>query len=128
MDFAVVRLFGKQHLVKEGDLIVVNAKIDTKDLTIDEVLLLNVGEDLKIGTPLVEKAVVKVEVMKTGKGKKIDIIKFKAKSRYRRKMGFRPLETTLKILNIGETPKQSSIVKKSPVVKKPKILKTKGVI
>lgn len=122
MDFAVVRLFGKQHLVKEGDLLVVNAKIDTKDFLINEVLLLNIGEDLKIGAPLVEKAVVKTEVVKTGKGKKIDIIKFKAKSRYRRKMGFRPLETTLKILSISEAPKQSSVVKKSPVRKTPKKL------
>lgn len=125
MDFAVVRLFGKQHLVIEGDLLAVNAKIDAKDFLINEVLLLNVGEDLKIGTPLVEKATVKAEVVKTGKGKKIDVIKFKAKSRYRRKMGFRPLETTLKILSIGETPKQSSPVKKSPVVKKPRVKKTK---
>ena len=119
MNFAVIRLFGKQHLVKEGDLLVVNAKIDTKDFSINEVLLLNIGEDLKIGTPLVEKAVVKAEVVKTGKGKKIDVIKFKAKSRYRRKMGFRPLETTLKILSIGETPKQS----KSPIVKRPRVKK-----
>lgn len=117
MDFAVVRLFGKQHLIKEGDLIVVNAKIDAKDFLINEVLLLNLGEDLKIGTPLVEKAMVKTEVVKTGKGKKIDVIKFKAKSRYRRKMGFRPLETTLKIVSLSNEPKLSSPVKKTPVKK-----------
>ena len=111
MDFAVVRLFGKQHLVKEGDLIAVNAKIDTKDFLINEVLLLNLGEDLKIGTPLVEKAVIKAEVVKTGKGKKIDVIKFKAKSRYRRKMGFRPLETTLKILSLGAPVKKPRVKK-----------------
>lgn len=123
MDFAVVRLFGKQHLVTEGDLLAVNAKIDTKDFLINEVLLLNVGEDLKIGTPLVEKATVKAEVVKTGKGKKIDVIKFKAKSRYRRKIGFRPLETTLKILSISDKPIIASVAKQSSTVKKSKIKK-----
>ena len=125
MDFAVVRLAGKQHLVSPGSEITI-----TGDPTKIEVLLLSLGDKLTVGTPLVEPVEVKTEVLSKGKGKKIHIVKFKAKSRYRRKMGFRPLETKLKILSIGSEPviaseakQSSSPLKKSPAVRKPKAKK-----
>lgn len=114
MNFAVIKLFGKEHLVREGDLVTVNAKIEGQLLDIPEVLLLNVDDDLKIGTPFVSGAVISAEIVKTGKGEKLHISKFKAKSRYRRTMGFRPLETQIKIVSLS---KQPSSEKKVPVKK-----------
>lgn len=102
MDFAVVKIAGKQHLVKVGDSLTVEAPIgvDKKTLSFSEVLLLQSGDQLKVGTPLVGGAVVKTDVTASGKGEKIHILKFKAKARYRRAMGFRPRITTLKITAI----------------------------
>lgn len=120
MDFAVVKIAGKQHLVKVGDSVTVEAPIgqDKKTLTFSEVLLLQTDDRLSIGTPQVSGAVVKADVTASGKGEKIDILKFKAKARYRRAMGFRPMITTLKITNI-ETGK----VKEEKPVKKAKTKK-----
>lgn len=104
MDFAVVKIAGKQHLVSVGDQIEVNAdlgKIGDK-VSLDEVLLLSQNDKVAIGTPLVGKTKVAAEVVFSGKGEKIRVAKFKAKARYRKVMGFRPLLTTLKILNVGD--------------------------
>jgi len=59
------------------------------------------GTDTKIGTPFVDGAKVTVSVMETGKGKKIHIVKYKPKSRYRRNNGHRQPYTKLKIEKIG---------------------------
>lgn len=102
MDFAVVKIAGKQHLVRVGDSVTVEAPIgvDKKTLSFSEVLLASLGDKLSVGTPLVSGIVVKADVVASGKGKKINILKFKAKARYRRAMGFRPRITTLKITAI----------------------------
>lgn len=122
-DFAVIRLAGKQHLVSPGSEIEI-----TGDDSKIEVLLLAKDDKISVGTPLVVDCPVKTEVIFEGKGEKIRVMKFKAKSRYRRVMGFRPQITKLKILSIGETviaseAKQSPSIKKSPVVKKTKTKK-----
>ena len=96
MNFAVVRVSGKQYLVEEGDTI----NID-KPSEIKEVLLLADDSGVKIGTPLVAGAVVKSEVVSSGLGSKIRVAKFKAKSRYRKVMGFRAKVTKLKITKIS---------------------------
>lgn len=118
MNFAVIRAGGKQYLVKEGDLITIQGEFGG-------VLLASIDDKIKIGTPLVADVVVKTEVVKEGRGPKIRVAKFKAKSRYRRVMGFRPKEIQLKILSIGEpviarsaAPKQSPSVKKSRIKSK----------
>jgi large subunit ribosomal protein L21 len=107
MDFAVVKIAGKQYLVKVGDSVTVEALLgqEKKSLSFSEVLLLQTDGQLKIGTPLVSGAVIKAEIVNTGKGEKITVRKFKAKSRYRRTMGFRPLITTLKISAISFRPR-----------------------
>lgn len=103
MDFAVVKIAGKQFLVKVGDTVTVEAPIgvDKKTLSFSEVLLLSARDKITIGTPLVDGAVVKADVIASGKGKKIHILKFKSKIRYRRAMGFRPQITTLKVTAIS---------------------------
>ncbi len=104
MKFAVIRVFGKQYLVKEGGQIeIAGLSGDVgKPLSLSEVLLVSNDSGLKIGTPFVDKAVVKTEIVSSGLGPKLHIAKFKAKSRYRRTQGFRPRQTILKITKIGE--------------------------
>ena len=85
--YAVIETGGKQLRVEEGQTYFVE-KLDVNagdEVVIDKVVLF-AGETTKIGTPYVEGAKVTCKVEKNGKGKKIDIFKYKAKkgSTYRR--------------------------------------------
>ena len=85
--YAVIETGGKQLRVEEGQAYFVE-KLDVNagdEVVIDKVVLF-AGETTKIGTPYVEGAKVTCKVEKNGKGKKIDIFKYKAKkgSTYRR--------------------------------------------
>ena len=104
MDFAVIKFAGKQYLIKTGDIIEVEGLLEVgkKPLETSDVLLISQNEALTIGAPLVAGAKVTAEVISAGKGEKIRVMKFKAKSRYRRVMGFRPLISKLKILSISK--------------------------
>lgn len=108
MTFAVVRVCGKQYLVSEGTTITID-----KPSEIKEVLLYSDDSGVRIGTPLVEGILVKSEVVSSGLGPKIRVAKFKAKSRYRRVMGFRAKQTILKITQIGEVAKKTPVKKKT---------------
>jgi len=100
--YAVVKIGGSQYKVAEGDEIAVD-KIDGekgKSLNFEEVLLLVDEKRVTIGQPLVKNAKIKAEIVDQFKGKKIRVATYKAKSRYRRVKGFRPLLTRVKILSI----------------------------
>lgn len=97
--FAVIRIGGKQYRVTEGQEILVDKLTDLK--AIPEVLLFVDGDVVKVGTPIVIGAQVKVKVLaEVEKGEKIDIFKYKAKSRERRHVGFRPQYTRLLVEKI----------------------------
>ena len=70
------------------------------ELTFDRVLLISDGTGVKIGTPVVEGASVKAQVIGTEKGPKIRIGVFKRRKKYRRKIGYRDSLTRVKILDI----------------------------
>ena len=67
----------------------------------DEVLAVLDGENSKIGAPVVEGAVVEAKVVKNGKGKKIDIIRYKAKKGEKRHIGHRQPYTKVEITKIA---------------------------
>lgn len=97
--FAVIRIAGKQYRVTEGQEILVDKLNDLK--IVPEVLLFVDGDKVEVGTPVLKKAVVKVKVLKeVEKGEKVDIFKYKAKSRERRHVGFRAQYTRLLIEKI----------------------------
>ncbi len=97
--FAVIRILGKQYRVIEGQEILVDKM---NDLTITpEVLLVADGDKVEVGTPVLTKAKVTVKVLaEVEKGEKIDIFKYKAKSRERRHIGFRAQYTRLLVEKI----------------------------
>jgi large subunit ribosomal protein L21 len=101
MNYAVIQTGGKQYKVKVGDILELDrVKTTNKKIEFDKVLLLSDGEELKVGMPYVADARVVGEVLKDTVGKKIRVLKFRAKSRYRRVLGFRPKYTLVKIEKI----------------------------
>lgn len=99
MNYAIIRLQGKQYRVTQGDEILVGKVADEPK---PEVLLIKNGEKLTIGTPTVQGSKVSLKVIKElEKGSKVTIFKYKSKSRYRRKTGFRPKYTRLEVSKIS---------------------------
>ncbi len=100
---AVIQTGGKQYLVKAGETLRVE-KLEAKDgdvLSFDPLLVADeTGKDAKVGAPTVKGASVAATVVRTGKGDKVTIIKFHAKTRYKRKAGHRQLFTEIKIDNV----------------------------
>ena len=82
--YAVLRISGLQYLVREGDVVDV---VKSKELR-PEVLLLNQEGKLTIGTPIVEGTKIDIEV-ENEYNEKIQIRRYKSKSRYRRTKGFK---------------------------------------
>ena len=95
--YAIIKTGGKQYKVSEGDVIKVE-KIEAEagdKIEFDQVLMV-AGDDVKVGSPVVEGAKVSAEVLDQKKDKKIVIFKFKAKKNYRKKKGHRQPYTLVK--------------------------------
>ena len=100
--FAIFVTGGKQYKVAEGDVIFVEklGLAEGEKVTFDKVLCVN-GETLSVGTPYVEGATVVASVLKNGKSKKIDVIKYKAKKNEKKKIGHRQPYTKVQIQTIS---------------------------
>ncbi len=91
MVYAIIETGGKQYRVSEGDEVLVE-KLDKGEgdaVTFDKVLAVVKKGELVVGTPTVSGAKVTGKVVEHGKGKKILVFKYKAKSNYRRRQGHR---------------------------------------
>ena len=100
--FAIFVTGGKQYKVAEGDVIFVEklGLAEGEKVTFDKVLCVN-GETLSVGTPYVQGATVVANVLKNGKSKKIDVIKYKAKKNEKKKIGHRQPYTQVEITKIA---------------------------
>jgi len=99
---AVIKTGGKQYIVTPGEKIKIE-KLDKKEgseITFNEVLVVEKNKKVEIGTPLVKGAKVIGEVLAQGKGKKVIIFKYKAKTRYKVKKGHRQPFTEVEITKI----------------------------
>lgn len=98
--YAIILINGNQHKVSEGEEILVDKLKNTKIKP--EVLLLVNGGKVSIGKPYVKGAKVRLKVLQPEeKGRKLYVYKFRAKSRYRRKYGFRHHFSRLLVENIS---------------------------
>lgn len=101
---AVIQLAGKQFVVKTGDKIETE-KLEAKvgdSISVSEVLLVNDGSQTKLGTPFLDGATVSLVLDRTDKADKVEIRKFKAKSRYRRTTGHRQTTSHLTVTGINQ--------------------------
>lgn len=110
MAVAVIKTGGKQYVVEPGTVIAIEklgrrsatqvlAKGDS--ITFDEVLMTDSGSALKLGLPTLAGAKVTGTVQSVGRAKKIEVVKYKAKSRYLKRRGHKQPQIKVKIDSIG---------------------------
>ena len=100
---AIIVTGGKQYTVAEGDILYVEKLGVEAEETVkfEQVLAVLDGENTKFGTPVVEGAAVEAKVVKNGKGKKIHVLKYKAKENEKKKIGHRQPYTKVEITKIA---------------------------
>lgn len=100
--FAIIETGGKQYWVSPQDKIRIE-KLPGEagnEIQFDKVLLVADGADVKIGKPHVPEAKVVGKVLAQGRAKKIKILKYHSKTRYRRHIGHRQDYTEVEIQTI----------------------------
>lgn len=100
--YAVFRTGGKQFRAEVGmTLRVPSMDVDAgSTVTFDDVLLASKGDEVVVGSPVVEGASVKAEVVKHGRDKKVIVFKRKRRKQYRKKAGHRQGFTEVKVSEI----------------------------
>ena len=101
--YAIIEEGGKQFKVTTGQTLLIDRKVDegTTTLNLDRVLLVGVGADAKIGTPLVAGATVSVDVIGDVKGPKVISFDYKRRKGYRKTKGHRQQYTKVKVTAIN---------------------------
>ena len=100
--YAVFSTGGKQYRASEGDIVRVE-KLDVEKgatIELDQVLMVGEGDNVRIGTPIVDGGKVTAEVVDHGRGDKIRIIKFRRRKHHMKQMGHRQYYTEIKITGI----------------------------
>jgi len=92
MEYAVIEAFGKQHLVKPGDKVIIDGHVE--DIAKAVTVLLHNATSLEIGTPQLSVSL-PFKVVEHQKSNKITVFTYKSKSRYRRKKGHRQEQTVI---------------------------------
>ena len=93
--YAIIETGGKQIKVEAGQAIYIE-KLDVEaGETVTYKVLFVGGENVKVGSPVVEGATVTAKVEKQGRAKKIIVFKYKAKKNNRKKQGHRQPYTKL---------------------------------
>lgn len=100
--FAIVETGGKQYKVAPGQKLKVE-KLEVApgaSLSMDKVLLVADGEDVKVGAPYVAGAKVEAKVLSQGRHDKKIVFKYHSKTRYRKKKGHRQHYTELEVVSV----------------------------
>ncbi len=89
--YAVIKTGGHQEKVEVGQTLRVDLTEDDvgSDIAFPSVLLVAEGDDVQVGTPVVEGAAVKGEVLAHVQGDKVVVFKKRRRARYRVKRGHR---------------------------------------
>ncbi len=102
--YAIVEVGGRQHMVEPDQIVKVDrlAAEPGEEIELDRVLAVRDDEgELRVGRPYVEGAAITARVVQQGRDRKVTVVKFKAKKRYRRKRGHRQHFTALQIMDIA---------------------------
>ncbi|MCX6874424.1 MAG: 50S ribosomal protein L21 [Verrucomicrobia bacterium] len=102
MAYAVIKTGGKQYRVQQGEKFDVEklaAEVDS-EIQFDEVLLVGMGDTVKIGAPTVAGASVTAKVIDQFRGPKGVAFKFKRRKGFHKTKGFRRHLTKLEVTSI----------------------------
>ncbi|AKM84579.1 TPA: 50S ribosomal protein L21 [Patescibacteria group bacterium] len=102
MQLAVIKTGGKQYLVTEGMTLDIEKLVGepASEVKFTEVLLVVNDDQLKLGTPLVDGAMVIGQIVKQGRDPKVTVAKMKRRKRYRRVAGHKQFITRVEIMKI----------------------------
>lgn len=100
---AVVVSGGKQYRVASGDRILVDRlpAEPGSELTLDRVLMVADGEDLKVGAEALAGQTVTVRILEHRRGPKIDVLRYRPKKRVRVHRGARAELTAIEVVSVG---------------------------
>ncbi len=100
--YAVIATGGKQYRVTEGDTLKV-AKLageEGSEVELDQVLMVADGDKIQVGTPMLDKGAVTAKIKAHGRGKKVEIVKFRRRKHHRKQMGHRQDYTEIEVTKI----------------------------
>lgn len=140
--YAVFRSGGKQYRAAKGDVLRLE-KIEADEgatVSFDEVLLVGEGGDVTVGNPLVSGGSVSGKVLKQGKTRKVNVVKFRRRQNYLRQGTHRQFFTEVEITDIsaagakpapaksaeksnGQAATKKTAAKKAPAKKTPAVKK-----
>lgn len=100
--YAVVKIGEQQFRVQNDETLLVPRLEGEAGGKVEfaQVLLYSDGQDVRIGTPVVEGCRVAAEIVRQGRGRKIVVFKKKRRKNYRRKRGHRQQFTEIRITGI----------------------------
>jgi len=100
--YAIVRSGGRQEKVAVGDVITLDRVSATPgDTVVLPTLLIVDGEKVTSDAKTLAGITVTAEVVSHGKGEKIEILRYKNKTGYRRRQGHRSMLTDVQVVAIG---------------------------
>ncbi len=96
---AIISVDGVQRVVQPDDTLEVRGMLAEPGSTVsfDEVLLVGEEEAVQVGRPVLAGVKVVCEVLRHGKSRKLTVFKFRRRSNYRRRTGYREERTWLKV-------------------------------
>ena len=100
--YAIVEIGGQQFKISKDQKLFVNlvAENEGSELEFDQVLLLANGDDIKVGTPVVDGVKVKAKVLAHVKADKVFVFKKKRRKGYQKRSGHRQPLTQIQIEEI----------------------------
>ena len=101
--YALIKTSGKQYKVEVGTVLELDRMAAEVGSTVElkeNVLMIGDGDKVTIGQPLVEGAVVTLEVKEHTRGPKLIVFKMKRRKRYRVKKGHRQDLTKVEVKDI----------------------------
>lgn len=101
--YAVVSTGGKQYRLTQGEVLRVE-KLDAEEgatVELDKVLMIADGDKLNIGAPLIDGGKVSVVIKSHGRGKKVEIMKFRRRKHHQKCTGHRQSYTEIEVTGIS---------------------------
>lgn len=101
--YAVIKTGGKQYRVAEGTTLKVEklAAEEGASVELDRVLMVADGDDVKIGSPFIAGGKVTATVKSHGRGKKVQIVKFRRRKHHLKRQGHRQAFTEIEVTGIS---------------------------